>query len=210
MTTLCSSLDLVNIVVAFDAAGALQQALARFAQFKGFVSATLLENDAASRSLCLLQWQTYEDHLACMNHPSWREAGLCAEGPKPVNPPERYTIVAQESATRDAVLGYTEAWMAGDLAGARQYLADDVSFQDPVNRFTDAEQLIKALGGFREIFAGADVIGGGASGNSAFLLYDCKVKTPVGSLRCAEYFTVEGGKIKDIKLLFDRAALGAQ
>jgi hypothetical protein len=36
------------------------------------------------------------------------------------------------------------------------------------------------------------------------------VKTPVGSLRCAEYFTVEGGKIKDIKLLFDRAALGAQ
>jgi hypothetical protein len=47
---------------------------------------------------------------------------------------------------QQAVQGYTEAWMNGDLAKARTYLADDLDFEDSVNRFDSADDYVRALG----------------------------------------------------------------
>jgi hypothetical protein len=43
--------------------------------------------------------------------------------------------------------------------------------------------------------------------DSAFLLYDCAIKIGSGHLRCAEYLQVAGGKICQIRLVFDAAQL---
>jgi len=47
-----------------------------------------------------------------------------------------------------------------------------------------------------------------SDGNQAMLLYDLEAG-PVGSLRVAEHFTVEGGKITRIRQIHDTAAVRA-
>jgi hypothetical protein len=113
------------------------------------------------------------------------------------------TSIKSNSDTANAVCGYTAGWMSGDLEAARSHLDPKVTFQDPVNRFDSADELIAALAGFRAIFKSATPIKAFYDEGSVSLLYDCAVNTPVGMLRCAEYFTVVGGKITDIKLVFD-------
>ena len=108
---------------------------------------------------------------------------------------------ANSSAT--AVDGYTNGWMSGDLEAAKAHLDPKVTFEDPMNRFTTADQLIEALAMFRTNFKSATVISEVYDGDAAALLYDCSVNTPIGLLRCAEYFKTKNGKIVSIKLVYD-------
>ena len=212
MVSINKNANVVNVVVAFDVAGSSKQTakqaedmLQLFAKHKGFIAATLLESPDAEKTVSILQWETLADHSACMNHPTWRQGNF--PKPKTLLEPLPYRILAEVNSVQTAVAGYTEGWMSGNLEAARAYLAPNVKFQDPVNRFSSADELVQALGGFLQIYRGSTMIGRTCSEDSATIVYDCKVATPVGSLRCAEHFKVASGKITDITLVFDATEL---
>jgi hypothetical protein len=39
------------------------------------------------------------------------------------------------------------------------------------------------------------------------MLYDCETATPAGVIRTAEFFSIAGGKITEIRLVFDASEL---
>lgn len=47
--------------------------------------------------------------------------------------------------TQDIVSGYHRAWTTGDLATARTLLADNLDFQGSIERFQNADDLVRAL-----------------------------------------------------------------
>jgi hypothetical protein len=109
--------------------------------------------------------------------------------------------------TKQVVRGYFEAWTSKDMGKARGYLADDLDFQGPIDRFTNADDFLRALGGFAQMLSKAQLLAEFYAGEEAMLLYDCVTPTPAGTLRTAEHFTVTGGKIRRIRLVFDATAL---
>jgi hypothetical protein len=104
------------------------------------------------------------------------------------------------------VRSYHDAWTTGDLATARTYLADDVDFQGPIERYNSADQFAQALGGFAGMLIRVDLVQEHYSTDGAALLYDC-VTAPVGTIRTAEFFRLENGRIVQIRLVFDATEL---
>lgn len=117
----------------------------------------------------------------------------------------------------DVVRAYNEAWAAGDVAAARRLMADDLSFRGPMDTFSSAGEMAKALTGLAQITTGIrwHALFGhddpdGATSVAAFYCLD----TAVGPLECAEWHIVSGGLIRRIELRFDprpmlNAAAGA-
>jgi ketosteroid isomerase-like protein len=106
----------------------------------------------------------------------------------------------------DIVRAYHAAWTTGDVAKARTYLADDLDFQGPIDRFTSADQFAQALAGFAGLLIRVDTLEEFFAGDRAALLYDC-VTAPLGAMRTAEFFRLENGKIAQIHLVFDASEL---
>ena len=109
--------------------------------------------------------------------------------------------------TRNIVEGYTNAWSSGDLKAARSYLADDLEFKGSVDNFNDADSLISALSLFLKIFKSLSMITTFYHEDEAIQMYDCVTDSPAGTIRTVEYFKLKGGKIKEIKRIFDASEL---
>ena len=109
--------------------------------------------------------------------------------------------------TQDIVSGYHRAWTTGDLATARTLLADNLDFQGAIERFQNADDLVRALGGLLQMVSEVRLIAEFFSGDQAMLLYDVVTPTPAGNIRSAEHFTVKDGRIQAIKLVFDATEL---
>jgi hypothetical protein len=111
--------------------------------------------------------------------------------------------------TKAAVEGYTQGWIGKDLATARTWLADDLDFQGAIDRFDRADPLIEAIRGLLPAITHVDRLVSMYEDSKAFLLYDFGTATPAGTIRCAEYFEVERGKIQRMRLVFDATKLRA-
>jgi hypothetical protein len=61
--------------------------------------------------------------------------------------------------------------------------------------------------GFAAMTRGARVVELLVSGDRAAMLYDCDLPPPVGTLRIASFFRVEGGKIRSYDTRFDATEL---
>lgn len=109
--------------------------------------------------------------------------------------------------TRQVVTNYHDAWTRGDLGAARLYLADDLDFQGSIDIFRRADDFIVALTMFHKMLRGINLIQSFFSESGAALLYDCETMSPAGVVRTAEFFTVNDGKIKSIRLVFDATEL---
>lgn len=109
--------------------------------------------------------------------------------------------------TKQVVTSYFDAWTQGDLEAARAYLADDLDFIGSIDTFSRADDFVAALGMFQQMLQGATLIQSFFSENGAALLYDCDTMSPAGVIRTAEFFTVSGGKITSIRLVFDASEL---
>jgi SnoaL-like domain len=109
--------------------------------------------------------------------------------------------------TRAIVRGYHDAWTSGDLERARSHLADDLDFEGSIDRFTSAEPFVSALGGFGEMLEEARLLREFYDESGAALLYDCVTRSPAGTIRTAEFFRVEDGRIREIRLVFDATKL---
>lgn len=115
--------------------------------------------------------------------------------------------MSDNETTQRIVEGYRDAWTSGDLQKARTFLADDIEFRGSIDQFNDADSLIRALSVFLNILKSVDTIRTFYDGNEAILMYDCVTDSPAGTIRTVEYFRVEEGKIKEIKLVFDASEL---
>jgi len=109
--------------------------------------------------------------------------------------------------TKQVVTNYHNAWTSGDMKTARACLADDLDFQGSIDTFNRADDFIAALTMFQKMLSRATLIYSFYSDSGAALLYDCDTMSPAGVIRTAEFFTVTGGKIKSIRLVFDATEL---
>ena len=108
---------------------------------------------------------------------------------------------------KQVITNYHNAWTKGDMQTARLYLTDDLDFQGSIDTFRKADDFIAALNMFQKMLRGVNLIQSFFSESGAALLYDCDTMSPAGVLRTAEFFTVAGGKITSIRLVFDATEL---
>ena len=109
--------------------------------------------------------------------------------------------------TKQIVINYHNAWTSGDMTTARLYLTDDLDFQGSIDTFRRADDFIIALTMFQKMLRRVNLIQSFYSDSGAALLYDCDTMSPAGVIRTAEFFSVTGGKIKSIRLVFDATEL---
>ena len=102
---------------------------------------------------------------------------------------------------------YHTAWTSGDMEAARSYLADDLDFQGSIDTFHRADDFIAALSMFQKMLTRVTLIHSFYSDTGAALLYDCETMSPAGVIRIAEFFTITGGRIHSIRLVFDATEL---
>jgi hypothetical protein len=104
---------------------------------------------------------------------------------------------------KDVVMGFQQAMGKGDMTTARGFLADNLSFVGPFDRFSSPEPYLAALKGLAPMIDRVDMKRMFADGDEVALFYDLVTKTPAGTAPCAEWYTVKGGKITHIQVYFD-------
>ena len=110
--------------------------------------------------------------------------------------------------TAAIVRAYHDAWAQKDYARATALLAGTLAVEVPVNDYPTAESFAAALENFGSMVSNVELLAAMSDGNEAMLLYDLQAG-PVGTLRVAEHFTVEAGKITRIRQVHDTAAVRA-
>lgn len=108
---------------------------------------------------------------------------------------------------RQLIEAYHKAWSSGDFAAARRCLADDIDFKGSIDTFHKADDFVGELKRFHGMLRGVKLLRSFFDEDGAALLYDCDTMTPVGVIRTAEFFSVSGGKITEIRLVFDATEL---
>lgn len=109
--------------------------------------------------------------------------------------------------TRQLIETYYKAWTTGDFATARTCLADDLDFKGSIDTFLTADKFVTSLRQFQGMLRHVSLLKSFYSDDGAALLYDCDTASPAGMIRTAEFFTVKGAKISEIRLVFDASEL---
>jgi len=102
---------------------------------------------------------------------------------------------------------YHNAWTTGDFVTARCCLVDNLDFKGTIDTFNKADDFIGALKQFQKMLRGVKLLKILYDQEGAALLYDCDTLTPAGVVRTAEFFSLTGGKISAIRLVFDATEL---
>jgi hypothetical protein len=109
--------------------------------------------------------------------------------------------------TAELIDAYYDSWRNGigsfDQTRVGAILADDLDFEGPIaGKRTGAAGFIGGLRRFVEgLQAPISLLQQVGSGDEAAVLYDADL--PGGRMRFAEFFVIDGGRIRAIKLLYD-------
>jgi ketosteroid isomerase-like protein len=106
------------------------------------------------------------------------------------------------------IRAYHDAWTTRDFPRAAALLADTLVVEVPVNHYPTAESFAAALASFGSMVTEVSLLAAMSDGNEAMLLYDL-VAEPLGTLRVAEHFTVDDGRITRIRQIHDTMAVRA-
>jgi ketosteroid isomerase-like protein len=109
--------------------------------------------------------------------------------------------------TRQLIEAYHAAWTAGDFDAARRCLADNLDFKGSIDTFEKADDFLAALKGFKSMVRETRLLKSYFNDHGGALLYDCDTATPAGVIRTSEFFSVEDGRITEIRLVFDATEL---
>jgi hypothetical protein len=104
--------------------------------------------------------------------------------------------------TRAVVETYFRAWTSNDVKTAYAQLAPDLAFTGPTGSYRTAEEFLQPLIRFAAMTKSATVVELVVDGDRAALLYDCEL-APIGVVRIASFFRVEGGTIRAYDTRFD-------
>ncbi len=108
--------------------------------------------------------------------------------------------MAKTNAT-DVVDGYSRALGARDFSAARAFLADNLRFEGPIDRFDRADDYIKAITGLYGMVKGTEHQATITEGENVAVFY--LLDTPVAKAPVAEWYTVRNGKIVQLRAYFD-------
>src|SRR5207244_12572031 len=104
---------------------------------------------------------------------------------------------------KDIVMAFQKALGKGDMAGARTYLHDDLSFVGPVESFQRPEPYLEALRKLHPIVERVEPRRTFVDGDDVCILYDMVTNTPAGTAFICEWYRVRGDKIGSIRAVFD-------
>ena len=113
------------------------------------------------------------------------------------------------STAAETVQAFMQAMEKGDFVAARKCLADDLSFQGPLDTFAAPEPYLQSLKKLHHIIERVEVKRMFADGDDVCLLYDMVTNTPAGTAFIAEWHQVRGGKIRAIRVVFDARPFAA-
>ncbi len=103
--------------------------------------------------------------------------------------------------TKEIVDSYNKALEAKDFGAARRFLADDLRFEGPIDRFQRADDYVEAIkrlyGMVKGVVHQVTIVEGHEV--AVFYLLD----TPVAKAPVAEWYTVRNGKIVHLRAYFD-------
>ncbi len=106
-----------------------------------------------------------------------------------------------QNTPRDVVGRFNRALETRDFAAARGLVAEDLHFEGPIDRFTKADDYIKAISQLYGMVKGVEHQATIGEGDEVATLY--VLDTPVAKAPVAEWYTVRGGKIVHIRTYFD-------
>src|SRR5438094_894156 len=104
---------------------------------------------------------------------------------------------------KDIVTAYQRALGRGDIAGARTYLHDDLSFVGPFESFQRPELYLEALGKLHHIVERVEPRRTFVDGDDVCIIYDMVTNTPAGTAFIREWYRDRGDKIGSIRAVFD-------
>ena len=102
---------------------------------------------------------------------------------------------------KGVVAQYSKALTARDFAAARALMADNLRFQGPIDRFERADEYLKAIQGLFGMVKGMEHQATIAEGDHVAVFYI--LDTPMAKAPVAEWYTVRGGKIVELRAYFD-------
>ena len=105
-------------------------------------------------------------------------------------------------------LAYHRAWTDHDFDRAMTYIADDIVCQAPSGQLVGAEAFRGFMGPFVDILTGSSLIAAFGDDEKAVILYDTDT-VPVADAPGAECLTVRDGKIRHMRIIFDRLPFDA-
>lgn len=114
---------------------------------------------------------------------------------------------SQQAATTIA-RRYHDAWAEGRIPDAEALLAPELSVEVPINAYPTKESFTRALEAFAGMVDRVHVISMLGDAREAVLLYDMNV-SGMGTLRVAEHFTVENGRIVKLVQVHDTVGIRA-
>ena len=112
------------------------------------------------------------------------------------------------SAALATALAYYRAWTRGDFEQAMTYIAEDIVCQAPAGRLEGAEAFRGFMGPFAKILTRSELIAAFGDATKAVLIYDADT-VPVKDAPGAECLTVSNGKIRHMRIIFDRLPFDA-
>jgi hypothetical protein len=112
--------------------------------------------------------------------------------------------VQKSSTPSQIVENYISATGRGDTTTIRDLLSNEkFSFVGPIERFNNAEDLIKALEKLRPMITGVEIRKTFVDGPDVTCVYNLNMKAPVPEVRCTELCHVDNGKITSTEVFFD-------
>ena len=108
----------------------------------------------------------------------------------------------------DAARCYHQAWTSRNYERAAALLAATLTVEVPINDYTSKESFAGALRSFGDLVTRVDLLAEMSAANEAMLLYDLTAEQ-LGTLRVAEHFTIENGKIVRLRQIHDTAPVRA-
>jgi ketosteroid isomerase-like protein len=103
---------------------------------------------------------------------------------------------------------FFDAWTRKDFDQARSLLHDDMSFEGPIDSFSDAESYIASLRQLGGIVTGVEKRKVFVDAGDVCVIYDLKT-APVPSSRTCDWYRVRDGKIKSVSVVFDARPFAA-
>lgn len=106
-----------------------------------------------------------------------------------------------EMTATDVVQNYSRALEDRDFATARTLLADDLVFEGPLDKFERADDYMTAIRGLYGMVKGVEHQATITEGDAVAVFY--VLDTPMARAPVAEWYTVRGDKIVQLRAYFD-------
>ncbi len=111
-------------------------------------------------------------------------------------------------AALETALAYHRAWTSHDFERAMTYVAEDIVCQAPAGQLDGAAAFRDFMGPFVQIVTSSKLLAAFGDDKIAVLIYDTDT-VPVKDAPGAELLTVTDGKIRHMRIIFDRAPFDA-